>query len=580
MGIGRGSNEGAALPPVSVGLCMHRLGELLVVRGLITPTDLDAALSAQRQVGGLLGQTLVRMGALSERDLLTALSDQLSIPIATPDILPGPAAVTHAVERTRASLAWLIERDTVIWFAEVDGGERLHVASRHPHDVGLQEAVEHWDERPALLHLAGQQDLELLLEQLGKEHAANVVVEGDAARLRELAEEAPVIDFVNAMFAEANARRASDIHIEPFEDRLTVRFRIDGVLTAWRTAPRASFEAVASRIKLLSGMDIAERRLPQDGRQSVRIGGRDIDLRVSSLPAIWGESIVLRLLGKTRTLPELEALGVARDHRDMLDALIARPNGVVFVTGPTGSGKTTTIYRLLSKLNDGVRKIVTVEDPVEFELAGVVQMQVRADIGLSFAAGLRSILRQDPDVILVGEIRDAETARIAVQAALTGHLVVSTLHTNSALAAVPRLMDLGLEEYLLADVLRGIVGQRLVRRLCGHCSAPASAAEVETAEKSLRRAGHIAPTDGEPNYRTPVGCAQCGGAGYFGRIGIYEIVEIDAAMHEVIRRRGSEVELEQSARRGRFRSLMEDGLLKARRGETTVAEVVRAAAGQ
>lgn len=538
---------------------MRGLGDLLVERGLVTDRDLTQAIAAQKEVGGALGSTLVRLGALSENDLLEVLSEQTGFPIADSATLPAPSEVQTAVERTKASMPWLLSKDAVIWFAPSQGRERLHCASRDPQDLGLQDAVEQWSTEPALFFLASQQALEGLLEQLGKAHDADLdaqPIAKDAARLREMAEEAPVIDFVNAVFAEAIRRRASDVHIEPFEDRFVVRLRVDGILSSWRTAPRSSFDAVASRLKLLSGMDIAERRLPQDGRQSIRISGREVDLRVSSLPTTWGESLVLRLLGKTQSLPQFAELGVLEDHQRRLASLIAKPHGVLLVTGPTGSGKTTTIYRLLSELNDGVRKIITVEDPVEFDLPGVMQVGVRSDIGLSFASGLRSILRQDPDVILVGEIRDSETAKIAVQAALTGHLVISTVHTNSAVAAIPRLLDLGVEEFLLADVVRGLVGQRLVRRLCRECA--------RANKDSARRVGF-----------EPKGCPACSHTGYSGRIGIYEVIEVDDALADAIRHKRSEKDLRSLAHGRDNRDMKQDGVLKVERGETTMSEVLR-----
>jgi len=540
---------------------MRGLGDLLIERGLVTDRDLSQALAAQREVGGALGSALVRLGALSENDLLEVLSEQTGISIADGGSLPTPAEVQTAVERTQASLPWLLNKDAIIWFADVDGRERLHLASRNPQDPALQEAAEQWSSLPAICFLATQQSLEGLLEQLGKEHDADLNaqhVSQDAARLREMAEEAPVIDFVNSVFAEAIRRRASDVHIEPFEDRFVVRLRVDGILMSWRTAPRSSFDAVASRIKLLSGMDIAERRLPQDGRQSIRISGRELDLRVSSLPTTWGESLVLRLLGKTTSLPDFDDLGILEDHQAKLRSLIAKPHGVLLVTGPTGSGKTTTIYRLLAELNDGVRKIITVEDPVEFDLPGVMQVAVRSDIGLSFASGLRSILRQDPDVILIGEIRDSETAKIAVQAALTGHLVISTVHTNSAVAAIPRLLDLGVEEFLLADVLTGLVGQRLVRRLCKSCAT----------------SGHSSTGNGRAGFE-PQGCQACGHTGYSGRIGIYEVIEVDGALAGAIRTRTAESELRALAHGNANRDMRQDGLLKVRQGETSASEVLR-----
>lgn len=507
-----------------------RIGEALRERGLVTQRDLDEARNVQRQIGGTLGATLVRLGAISEEDLIAALSDALRIPVLDRTGLPGADLVRETIARLRVPLAWLAEREAIVWH---DGNGQLVLASARAYDPELREAAEQWSTEPVRFLLASSQLIKPLLGEVdGAVRKSGL--SGDPARLRELAEEAPVIDFVNAMFAEAVASRASDIHIEPFEDEMVVRMRIDGTLTRWRSGPRAAFDAIASRIKLLSDMDIAERRLPQDGRQSIRVAGQDVDLRVSSLPTVWGESIVLRFLGKTRNLPTLEGLGLAPDDADRLLALSERPSGILLVTGPTGSGKTTTVYRLLDHLNDGQRKIVTVEDPVEIDLPGVLQMNIRAEIGLDFATGLRSILRQDPDVIFVGEIRDPETARIAVQAALTGHLVISTVHTSSAIAAVTRLLDLGIEAFLLGEVLTGMIGQRLLRRV--DPSAP---------------------------------------DGYRGRIGAYEIVTVDEAMRDAIRAGASQGAMLDIARASGFRTMREDALDKVARGLTSTAEVRR-----
>jgi general secretion pathway protein E len=551
---------------------MHGIGELLLQHRLVSERDLADAAAVCRSYGGRLGPTLVRLGAVSEADLLAALSEQLHLPIIDQSALPSPEAVRAAAERLRVPLAWLVDHELVPWFEPSGHGEQLSVAGRHIDSAAVQEAIEQWHDAPARLFLAHAQALEPLFAELGAELGEATPRASDPSRLRELAEEAPAIDFVNAMLAAATERRASDVHIEPFEDRMAVRLRIDGILTQWRTAPRTVFDAVASRIKLLSGMDIAERRLPQDGRQSIRVAGREIDVRVSTLPTTWGESVVLRFLGKTKDLPTLSELGLADDYAQLLHRMIAKPNGVVLVTGPTGSGKTTTVYRLLAHLNDGIRKIVTVEDPVEIDLPGVLQTHVRAEIGLDFAAGLRSILRQDPDVIFVGEIRDPETAKIAVQAALTGHLVISTVHTNSAPAAVARLLDLGVEEYLLAEVLRGLVGQRLLRRNCAACSRPQDEPSAEARARAQLPDTLLLPA---PQWRSGAGCARCGHSGYAGRVGVFEIAEVDPALQLAIRRRADEADLVSLLRRRGFRSMYEDALMKARAGETTLAEALR-----
>ncbi len=566
-----------------------RLGELLTAKGLIRNQDLEAALSVQSSVGGLIGLILVRMGSVSESDLLGVLSEQLGLPVQAKNEMPSPGQVEAFLEETRTTHGWWVERQAVAWKDQaapglVDEGAEpvlddpdapLICAAVHPLDPTLRGLMEQMADRPVEWRLASRSLIEAALEDVRDEGEADFAAGvTDAARLRELAEEAPVIDFVNGVFAEALQRRASDIHVEPFEDKFHVRMRVDGILSTVRTAPRGSFDAVASRIKLLSGMDIGERRLPQDGRQAIRISGQEVDLRVSSLPSAWGESMVLRLLGKTSRLPELSELGLAEGDQKKLARMVDQPNGIVLVTGPTGSGKTTTIYRLLTGLNDGVRKIITVEDPVEFDLPGVVQVQVKADIGLTFAAGLRSILRQDPDVIMIGEIRDPETARIALQAALTGHMVISTVHTNSGLAAIARLLDLGVEDYLLADVMRGVVGQRLVRRLCPHCSKPADKAQVETYRRSMPRAIRARIKAGAQDWREPVGCAKCGG-GYLGRLGIYEIAPFNTTAGAAIRRRASEPDLLEISRETGFLTMFEDGILKAAEGQTALSEIFR-----
>jgi len=564
----------------------RRIGEELVHRGLIREADIANALTLQRQNGGLLGMNLVRLGAVSETQLLEVLSDQLGLAVLAPEDGPAPDQIAAFLTEIRSPLAWWAEREAVAWrhMTTDDRGEVVatHVfcASVQPLNPQLAERIGQGTRDAVTFLLAQRSLIEALTQDMYAERASaiesNFASGSDAARLRELAQEAPTIDFVNAVFAEALTRRASDVHIEPYEDRFLVRMRIDGVLNTARAAPRASFDAVASRIKLLSGMDIGERRLPQDGRQSIRVSGQEVDLRVSTLPCSWGESIVLRLLGKTTRLPQLSELGVSAAQEKTFLSLAEHPNGVFLITGPTGSGKTTTIYRLLSHLNDGERKIITVEDPVELDLPGVIQVRVRSDIGLTFAAGLRSILRQDPDVIMIGEIRDPETARIAVQAALTGHLVISTVHTNTALASAPRLLDLGIEDYLLADVLRGVAGQRLLRKLCD-CSRPSTPAETEEHERALPAHLSIITAAAPPAWREPVGCPKCGQSGFRGRVGVYEIAPMSPSLIEGLRNKANEDELTRLAREDGFLSFADDAFLKARQGQTATSEVYRIA---
>jgi general secretion pathway protein E len=526
---------------------LSNIARLLVERGIISETDAQEAAAMKAAHGGTLSAAVVRLGAAAEEEAQAAIGAALHIPLLKENTAPSVRAVEDAIDRLKAPLSWFISRDILPWF----DGDQLHVAARAVYEPDIQDAIEQWSHVPAQLYLTTADVLAPFWAALrnqsdGPLHSG----EQNAARLREMAQEGPIIDLVNQFFQEALTRQSSDLHIEPFENELRIRFRVDGVLQAWRSQPRSVFEAVASRIKLLSGIDIAERRLPQDGRQRVRIAGQDIDLRVSTLPTKWGQSIVLRLLGNTRGLPDLAGLGMASDHIETLRDILRQQHGMILLTGPTGSGKTTTVYRLISEMNDGARKIVTVEDPIEMDLPGVLQMQVRQDIGLSFASGLRAILRQDPDIIFVGEIRDQETAAIAVQAALTGHLVISTLHTKSALGAVWRLLDLGVEPFLLAEVLLAVVGERLVRRTCAACGS----------------AG--AQTDGSV-------CGACRGVGYRGRLGVFEIARITPELRTAIRSRQSEESLAELTASQGVRTLFQDAMLKARDGLTSAQEAQR-----
>jgi general secretion pathway protein E len=562
----------------------RRLGEVLVAKAMVRPDDVANALNLQAQNGALLGLNLVRLGALSESQLLEVLSEELGLDVLAPEDAPEPSRISTFLDEINSPLAWWAERNAIAWRAAEGADHDICCAAIQPMDPVLSERLSQGAAGRVRFLLAPRNLIEALTEDLNREQAPalDAALGGagaDAARLRELAQEAPTIDFVNAIFAEALTRRASDVHVEPYEDRFLVRMRIDGVLTTVRSAPRANFDAVCSRIKLLSQMDIGERRLPQDGRQSIRVSGQEVDLRVSSLPCSWGESIVLRLLGKTSRLPQLSELGVSAQQEETFLKLAETPNGIFLITGPTGSGKTTTIYRLLSHLNDGERKIITVEDPVELDLPGVIQVRVRSEIGLTFAAGLRSILRQDPDVIMIGEIRDPETARIAVQAALTGHMVISTVHTNTALAAIPRLLDLGIEDYLLADVLRGVAGQRLMRRICDDCARPSTQAEAAVHERAIP--AHLRKlADKEPAaWREPVGCPRCNHSGFKGRVGVYELAAMSSEIISGLRGSVDEDQLTVLARDQGFLSFGDDAFLKARRGETALSEVYRIAGG-
>ncbi|MBA16063.1 MAG: type II secretion system protein GspE [Sphingomonas sp.] len=380
-------------------------------------------------------------------------------------------------------------------------------------------------------------------------------------------DDAPVIRLINALLLEAIKEGASDVHIETQEKRLVVRFRVDGVLRDMIEPPRALAPLLVSRIKVMAKLDIAEKRVPQDGRVTLRIGGHDVDARVSTIPTQHGERVVLRLLERGSMKLELGGLGMSERDREVFGRLLERPHGILLVTGPTGSGKTTTLYTALTRLNDRKRNVMTVEDPIEYELAGVAQTQVNPRTDMTFARGLRAILRQDPDVIMVGEIRDHETAQVAVRSAMTGHFVLSTLHTNSAVGSVTRLIDMGVERYLLAPMVVGLCAQRLVRRLCPECRRKDEATEAD----AVLLGGAIKP--GKKLWRA-VGCDQCHGEGYRGRAGIYEVIAVDDTFQSMIHDGASEAELERHARANNP-SLLDDGIAKVRDGTTTVEEIAR-----
>jgi general secretion pathway protein E len=486
--------------------------------------------------------------------------------------LEGPAVAVNFLRRYRClPLA-------------VEAG-RLRVAMADPADAATLEAIRAWTGlavEPALgeesdileaierLYGVGSTTVQKIIEDMGGGDIEVIAgpAEEDADHLRDMASEAPVIRLVNLLITRAVESGASDIHFEPFEERLIVRNRVDGVLHEVESPPKRLQAAIISRIKLMAKMNIAERRLPQDGRIRVRVAERGIDIRVSTVPTVFGESLVLRLLDRSRVLLDLETLGFAGGDFARFERLIERPYGMILVTGPTGSGKTTTLYAVLDRLNSPEKKIVTIEDPVEYQITGINQIQVHPKIGLTFAGGLRSIVRQDPDVILVGEIRDRETAEIAVQSALTGHLVFSTVHTNDAAGAVTRLEDMGVEGFLIASADIGIMAQRLVRRVCPDCAAPAPP------DPALLLSLGAAPGDGS-GYRAGAGCESCGRTGFRGRLGIFELLPITDEIRGLILARASAGAIREAAVRAGMRTMRRDGLDKAAQGRTTPAEVLR-----
>ena len=394
----------------------------------------------------------------------------------------------------------------------------------------------------------------------------------DIEQLKDLASEAPVIRLVNLIISKAIEGRASDIHIEPFEKDLKVRYRIDGILYDVESPPKKLKAAIISRVKIMAKLNIAERRLPQDGRIKLKVLGKDIDLRVSTLPTMYGESVVMRILDKSNSdLYDIRRLGFPADSLSDLEALIRRPHGILLVTGPTGSGKTTTLYSALDTINLPDKKIITIEDPVEYQMDGVNQIQVNPQIGLTFATGLRHIVRQDPDVIMVGEIRDLETAEIAIRAALTGHLVFSTLHTNDAPSAITRLVDMGAEDYLIASSLLGVLAQRLVRVICPHCRV-----EVFPVSEMLDEIGYRRGNGHDPHrFFEGRGCERCANTGFIGRVGIYELMLVNDELRKLTVGKADSGQIRKKALESGMRSLRDDGWLKVRQGMTTVSEVLR-----
>ncbi len=428
---------------------------------------------------------------------------------------------------------------------------------------------ERFDELLASAYEQGSSEAMQMMEDLGEDLDLFEVAQAlpQTEDLLESEDDAPIIRLINALLTEAVKENASDIHIEPFENRLVVRFRVDGVLREVLQPQRVLAPLLVSRIKVMAKLDIAEKRLPQDGRISLRVAGRAVDVRVSTLPSGHGERVVLRLLDKQAGRLDLEHLGMASDTREVMDRLIQKPHGIILVTGPTGSGKTTTLYAALERLNNKRRNIMTVEDPIEYYLDGIGQTQVNTKVEMSFARGLRAILRQDPDVVMVGEIRDLETAEIAVQASLTGHLVFSTLHTNSAVGAVTRLRDMGVEPFLLSSSLIGVLAQRLVRVLCDSCREPYTASAADCEVLGVDAAS-------PPTLYRAVGCPHCNQLGYRGRTGIYELIEVDDDLRTMIHDGSSEHRLEAHARQ-HSRSMRQDGWRRVLAGETTMEEVLR-----
>jgi len=556
---------------------LARLGAVLVEGGTIDRRTLDRAGRVAVETGGRLDHVLTQLGLVSERGLAEALAQLIGAPLAEIRDYPDTPLFLDRLKvkflrKVRAlPIAASNGRATLAMADPLDVFTRNAVAAALGHPVGVAVAVPIELEAAFDRLYAGSEEggdgAALLDEVVADAEPA----EEDAERLKDLASEAPVIRLVNQLIARAVETHASDVHVEPFPDRLRVRYRYDGVLHEIEPPPARLQAAIISRIKIMARLDIAERRLPQDGRIKLTVRGHEIDFRVSTIPSLHGEKVVLRVLDRTAVEFDYEKLGLPADIRHGIERALELPNGMVLVTGPTGSGKTTTLYTGLLKLNTVARNVVTVEDPIEYQLAGINQIQVKPQIGLNFASLLRSILRQDPDVIMIGEIRDLETAQIAVQAALTGHLVLSTVHTNSAAATMTRLRDMGLEDYLMTATLKAVLAQRLVRRLCPECKAaePAPGALIERFDMT-----RLAPAKAIALHH-PVGCPACRGTGFRGRRAIAELLVPTRAVDRLIFEGADDAAIERAAVGEGMRPIFDSGLLAVLEGDTTIEEVVR-----
>ena len=559
------------------GDLVAKLGVSLVDSGAIDRRTLDRARRVAAETGARLDQVLTQLGLVSDRGLAEALAQLIAAPLVGAADYPD-APLFH--DRLKPKF---LRRVRAMPIAASD--DRATLAMADPLDAFTRNAISAALGRHIAVAVAVPIELEAALERLYAElgeggDAAEMLdemiadaepAEEDAERLKDLASEAPVIRLVNQLIARAVETHASDVHLEPFPDRLRIRYRYDGVLHEVEPPPARLQAAVISRIKIMARLDIAERRLPQDGRIKLTVRGHEIDFRVSSVPSLHGEKVVLRILDRTAVEFDYAKLGLPDDVREGVERALDLPNGMVLVTGPTGSGKTTTLYTGLLKLNTVARNVVTVEDPIEYQLAGINQIQVKPQIGLNFASLLRSILRQDPDVIMIGEIRDLETAQIAVQAALTGHLVLSTVHTNSAAATMTRLRDMGLEDYLMTATLKAVLAQRLVRRLCPECKAAEAAPEALIERFDMTR---LAPAKAITLYH-PVGCPACRGTGFRGRRAIAELLVPQRAIDRLIFEGADDAAIERAAVGDGMRPIFDSGLLAVLEGDTTIEEVVR-----
>jgi general secretion pathway protein E len=556
----------------------HQITSYLVERGFIQKEDLDKVFPPNHPVEGLsVEERLIHSGLLTEEMIRSALEEFFGVPFALKDDFPQEQVLVNTLsiqfmKESKFIPARLIDKElTVIMSNPLDFYtiDAIRLAAQRDIRVLLGRETDILESLEQL-YGAGGSSMEKIIEDIEGTPEYQPEDEENVDHLRDMASEGPVIRLVNLIITRAIEMRASDIHFEPFEDRFRVRYRVDGVLHDVESPPKRLQSAIVSRVKIMAKLNIAERRLPQDGRIMLRVKGKEIDFRVSSVPTIYGESTVLRILDKSSIVLDIEKLGFPEDTMRGFRSLIERPHGIILVTGPTGSGKTTTLYCALEKINSPEKKIITVEDPVEYQLRGINQIQVKPAIGLTFANALRSIVRQDPDVILIGEIRDAETAEIAIHSALTGHLVLSTLHTNDAPSAITRLIDMGMEDYLLSSTIIGILAQRLVRVACPYCQVPATPDPAIQRELKLDGSKRT-----DVNIIEVKGCERCSYTGFWGRSGIFEFLEVNDTIQRLILEKKESHLIKEAARKSGMRTLREDGWMKVKLGVTTIPEVLR-----
>jgi len=560
---------------------MERLINYLLENGLATDQQIEKAREQQHQSQQAFTSVLVELGILDRTALLKALSESSGMKVADLEKVTPQTAATEKIPASQARLYGIIPLKLE--------ANRLTIALSDPFNLRITDDLGFTTGCEIIAQLAPREDIsrtiqkiygsELesigdLIGELQKKMPVTTATETDSEKLKDLASQTPVVKLLDTVLLQAVNEKASDVHFEPFENDYRIRYRVDGVIYELARPPFSLHLAIASRIKVIANLDVAESRLPQDGRIMMTIDGRNIDLRVSTLPTVYGESIVMRVLDKSAGHLALDKIGMQKDTREKMRQLVKLDNGVILVTGPTGSGKTTTLYSALKEVNTVDRKIITTEDPVEYDIGGLIQVPINTKIDLTFAKSLRAILRQDPDIIMVGEIRDEETAQIATQAALTGHLVFSTLHTNDAPGAVTRLLDMEVEPFLITSTLRGVIAQRLIRKICKECKEAYSPTDGELEDLGMTQ-GELEKQRNSLKFFRGKGCEKCNKSGYKGLTGIYEIFILTEGLRAMIIERVPSTELMQLARSEGMRTLREDGILKILEGETTVEEILK-----